>query len=284
MKYHSVRLVRPRLMPDSSVLEALAKSGTKTVYHPAIPGGIPIKHVYGKTPELYAAQLNGDTLNLQEDAIPFLLACDENGILTTLPAEISRTPLAGATDVWRLCRLLRNPKRLELLTRLYRDYRAPSLDGYTVGMAQERGMLKLSATSEYLKSLESIGVIQRKRIGRYTCYYPNAVGAKPAIRKIALQMRQRLLKKSNDLSYAAIFGVMGHALRARIINRLAVMGRQSLSQISEWMRKPPRALVRDLKPAVILGLLHSDSDDLDRAYTCRIPADPIAQLIISLAR
>lgn len=284
MRHPSTRTDQPHLKPQSAALEAIAKSGTKTVYLPSIPAGFPKRYVYGKTPELYAAQLNGDMFNPQGRTIAFAAARDGKEILTTLPAEMSRYALAGGDEVWQLCRLLRNPKRLELLTRLYRDYRDPSLDGFTVGAAQDRALLKMSATSEYLKSLESIGVIRRRRIGRYTCYYPDTLRAKPAIREIATHMRQRLLQRSNDMSYVAILGVMGHALRASIINRLAVTGRQSLSQISEWTHKPPRALARDLKPAQIIGLLYCDTDDFDRTYACRIPADPVAQLIIALAR
>ena len=70
-------------------------------------------------------------------------------------------------ELWQVCRLLSNPKRLSLLRRTY----ALKEVGLGVNEATDRFELGQSAISQYFKQLLEVGLVRRERGGRLVGYY-----------------------------------------------------------------------------------------------------------------
>jgi len=288
------------VLPKKSVRRVIAESGTHFEWFSRVHS-LPRKYIYGKTPEEFDRALAGEvpyacrvpartTYSLtppRTDDIPrepaqsdtYCDMCRSDGALLGADGRSG----CGSELVWNLCRKLDNPKRHELLIRLYRDYRDPQNDGFDVTEAEDKSELNQSATSEYLKQLEELGLVRRERGGRHVVYFPDYSKALPAIREIASMLRYRHLKGDGDRSYAFVFPAMKNAFRARVIHHLACGGDGSVAALCDRYGKKPRFLMRDLDPAVKCGLLDLTSQDSDGTYLYAPPEDPIGQRIVELS-
>jgi len=179
--------------------------------------------------------------------------------------------------LWDLCKLLNNPKRLDLLVRIYELKH----DGLNVGLAVEDAGIGQPSTSAYLRQLEDIGVIRRERSGRFVNYYGNTRSARDEISVVADMIKARVRRNPKDRDFAEHFAIMMNPFRLRVLHFLCTGGNGSRIRLCEKFEKEPRILTRDLKPAVDSGLLSLDEDD---TYRYLPPAEPITRRIVELAQ
>lgn len=219
-------------------------------------------------------------------------------IRTTYPKEpldtssLPRTPMGSShiaisedpNRIWELCRLLKNPKRLDLLARIYREKPGGELCGYMVKEAWNEGMLNQAATSEYLKDLARIGLLRRARRGRMVNYAPDCSNAEPAVRDFAELLRYQMTHGSYDMRFSAYLPPLSNAFRARVIHAVAMRGRMATDELCRLFNKERWALIRDLEPAVKGTLLDSDDGTDPEFYIYAPPDDPLAQRLVELAR
>lgn len=180
-------------------------------------------------------------------------------------------------EMWEFCRKLSNPERLGLLRQV-----CEARDCLNVGVAQEGAPgLKQSGTSQYLGQLWKMGLIRRLRSGHYVNYYADAENAYASIRDAAVALQNRFREESRtqsrDESYVLVMRVMGNAMRARIVGKLAREGLMTLDYLCDRMGMDAKILNRHLKPAIEAGLVECDAKGFLRLNR---PTDIIAQLII----
>lgn len=183
-------------------------------------------------------------------------------------------------EIWELCKKLNNPVRLKLLVEIYA--KRPDA-GVNVGFAMDESKLIASTASEHLAALAALGLIRRRRSGRFVNYYPEIADENPHIAQIGRMIRERVLERPDDLAFAKVFPAMMNAFRARAVAFIAKSGGVTLLDLAEKYDKEMRLITRDLKPAVELGLLSVSADGTGGVYTYNPPSDPIAQRIIDLS-
>jgi DNA-binding transcriptional ArsR family regulator len=181
------------------------------------------------------------------------------------------------TEMWEFCRKLSNPERLGLFRQV-----CEASDCLNVGVAQEGAPgLKQSGTSQYLGQLWKMGLIRRLRSGHYVNYYADAENAHASIRDVAIALQNRFREESRtqscDESYVQVMRVMGNAMRARIVGKLAREGLMTIDYICDRMGMNARILNRHLKPAIDAGLVVCDANGFIKLNR---PTDLIAQLIL----
>lgn len=209
--------------------------------------------------------------------------CDTEGLPRENPLPTHIAISVGKNRVWELCRLLKNPKRLDLLVQIYRDCKDPRLDGVSVNDMVDDGLLNQAATSEYLKQLEGIGLIRRQRVGKSVRYFPDYSSAEDAIRDFASLLRGRLQTERYGLDFIKYMPALSNAFRASAVNVIAENGRMSVEMLCDLFKRPPRFLFRDLKPAVVDTLLGTDDSENPTVYWFQPPSDAIAQRLVELA-
>ena len=179
--------------------------------------------------------------------------------------------------ICELCKLLNNPLKLEMLLRVY-----SAKDGVNVGVLADemspRGLV-LSAVSQYLKQLESLGAVRRVRAGRYVNYFPNDA-ASADIRSVIATIAAR---KGNCRTLAPYFAALMNPFRAKVVAALRKAGKISGVEICERTEHQLRYLKRDLQAAVDAGLVWADDSEPSLAvYRFCEPTDPVARLLVSL--
>ena len=181
--------------------------------------------------------------------------------------------------ICKLCKLLNNPLKLEMLSRVYL-----AKDGVNVGVLADemssRGLV-MSGVSQYLKQFESLGVMRRERAGRYVNYCPNP--------KAAADMKSAVIaivsRKENLPALAPYFAALMNPFRAKVVAALRKAGEISGVEICERTEHQLRYLKRDLQAVVDAGLIWADDSEPSLAvYRYREPSDPVARLLVSLCR
>lgn len=179
--------------------------------------------------------------------------------------------------ICELCKVLNNPLKLELLLRVH-----SVRDGANVGVLADemsRRGLVLSGVSQYLKQLESLGVIRRSRDGRYVNYYPDLRGASADVKAVVEALVSR---KGSLAELAPVFAALMNPFRTRVVALLHKAGEISGVEICEKTQHSLRYLKRDLQAAVDAGLLWADDSEPALAvYRSCEPKDPIARLLVS---
>ena len=183
-------------------------------------------------------------------------------------------------EVWELCKKLNNPVRLKVLAEIYAMRPAP---GVNVGVLVESCGLNEPTVSEHLSALASLGLIRRRRSGRFVNYYPEISNEHPRIAEIGLLIRERVMTNPGDLSFASVFAAMMNAFRARAVAFIAKSNGATLLDLAEKYDKEMRLVTRDLKPAVESGLISVSAEGADGVYRYNPPSDPIAQRIVELS-
>lgn len=265
-------------LPKKSIEQVIEEQNTKVVWLPGA-GGLPRKYVYGKVPGEPVADFTW-----RQEKKPILCCRPETDerIIREHSAECSRNPGSGG-GLCAMCKLLKNPKRMDLLVRLYRDSLSLTDSCLNVGNAQDGSGLFLAATSSYLRQLADIGLVRRERSGRLVNYYPDFSRAAVEVQGIAALIMRRLQKEGGDLSFVPVFRVMMGATRARIVRYIASGGDGCIECLSEKFQLQTGDLRHYLKFAVEGGMLFCDCDDPDGIYHYIVPADPIARRIVELS-
>lgn len=153
--------------------------------------------------------------------------------------------------LWDMCKLLNNPRRLDLLVKVY----SVKNDGLNVGLAVEGSGLQQPSTSAYLRQLEYIGLIRRQRSGRFVNYYANTKSARDDVSVVGDMIIERVRKDPKDRAFAAHFNVLMNAFRVRVLHYLWKGGNGTPVALCEKFDREMRLLVRDLKPILDSGLL-----------------------------
>ena len=176
-----------------------------------------------------------------------------------------------------LCKVCNNPLKLEMLVRIH-----SAKDGVNVGVLADemspRGLV-LSAVSQYLKQLETLGAVRRVRAGRYVNYFPNDA-ASADIRSVIATIAAR---KGNRKTLAPYFAALMNPFRAKVVAALRKAGEISAVEICEKTEHQLRYLKRNLQAAEDAGLIWSDDSEPSLAvYHYCEPSDPIARLLVAL--
>jgi len=178
--------------------------------------------------------------------------------------------------LWDMCKLLNNPRRLDLLVRIY----SVANDGLNVGLAVEGSGLQQPSTSAYLRQLEAIGLIRRERSGHFVNYYANTKAARDEVSVVGDMIIERVRKNPKDRAFAAHFDILMNAFRVRVLHHLWKGGDGSPIALCEKFDREMRLLTRDLKLVVDSGLL---AVELDGTYRYCPPDEPVTCRIIELA-
>lgn len=180
-------------------------------------------------------------------------------------------------ETWELCRKLANPERRGLLRRV-----CEARDGLNVGIAVDSADgLKQAATSQYLGQLWKLGLIRRMRSGRFVNYTADGANAPVTIREIAIAIEERFRAEtgsnSRDERFCAILGVMGNAMRAKLVRLIYENGPVVKDYLCDRTGLSVKAMLRHLKPANDIGLVQSADGE---SFRLCLPEDPISRLII----
>ncbi len=119
--------------------------------------------------------------------------------------------------LWRTCRILSGPTRLALIRRII------GKPGQCVSELAKAERLSWPRASQELRRLQSRGLVQVERTGRYVRYYPEAdplvSSAKPLLR--ALQEICARFPPEEDEGIAAMAKGLSHAKRLEIVRVLS---------------------------------------------------------------
>ena len=181
-------------------------------------------------------------------------------------------------EVCDLCRVLANPLRLEILARVY-----CAMDGFNVGFLadeMQKHKLGLSAVSQYLMQLERIGIIRRRREGRYVNYYPSPSHVPSSLHGIVKRIIENL-RANDSRDYARAFPILKNPFRAKVIGILSCSQTLlSTEAICIRTNHNPRHLYRDLKCAIKSGLIYADGNCIDASYSYIQPQSEIVRLMV----
>lgn len=177
-------------------------------------------------------------------------------------------------EVWEYCRKLNNEARLDLLRQVYvAEY------GLNVGLALDASVLGQSGVSQYMKQLESLGLLKRQSSGRFVNYHPELKAPSIVARALVPLLMERFRSSLKpDMSFTQVFPALMNPLRARIVARLAKKGAMTYDEITDQFDIQARHFLRRMTPILTCGLAVQEDD----VYTYQPPLDPIAQTLISL--
>jgi len=182
------------------------------------------------------------------------------------------------SDVCELYKLLYNPLRMEMLRRVY-----DSRDGINVGLLVDemtKHGIKQSCVSQYLKQLEGVGVIVRRRVGKYANYFADCSNA-PANVRNAVREIMRYHDRHPRYDVGPVLGVLMNPFRAAVVRAVANAGRMSGPTICVKFAHQPKYLKRDLQAAVDAGLFAMD-DSEEPVYRFVPPSDTVTDKLIAL--
>jgi len=285
--YDNLKKALKGMLPQKDVRRVLAESGTKTVWYPRVHSWEPPRPVPQTDTIPHDTEMDRLTMGSEaasRAAYAFVGDKPDSGWVHDPRVGLWLRGKCGGNNIWRLCRLLNNPRRLKLLIVLYKacpDATNDALDVTTAGCVSNYSQ---SNVSLFLKQLCELGLFRRARSGNHTLYYPGSPDAAPEIAEIASQIRRRLMDGSYDTSYSAVFAPMMNDFRARVVHYIACGGDGCAENLSELLCKKRKFVLRDLSYALEGGLLDTTSEDGEGRYFYRPPADPIAQRIVELAR
>ena len=179
-----------------------------------------------------------------------------------------------------LCKLLNNPLRLKMLTRVY-----ASRDGVNVGILVDEMLnegLNQSGVSQYLKQLEHLGVIRRERAGRYVNYYADCTNCDSRVAE-AVRLIIGRVRSNGEMSFTRFFGVLMNPFRAAVITYLAAGNAGDPVSICTAFGHQRKYLRRDLQMALDEGLLAvDDSSEILGVYSYVKPADALVATLVRL--
>lgn len=178
------------------------------------------------------------------------------------------------SEVCEIYKLLYNPLRMEMLRRIY-----DSRDGMNVGLLVDemtKHDIRQSCVSQYLKQLERVGVIVRRRAGKYANYFADCSHAPANVRNA---VREIMRHPQRDVG--PVLGVLMNPFRATVVRAVANAGRMDGATICAKFAHQPKYLKRDLQAAVDAGLLAMD-DSEEPVYRFVPPSETITDKLIAL--
>ena len=174
--------------------------------------------------------------------------------------------------LWRTCRTIANRTRLRIPGLLFAQ------PGQSVSLVATHLKQPLSLISEYLRMLESRGLLEARRVGRRVTYRPGpSTGDGPSPRLVAaLRLAITREPRSIECAYRAATAFT-HPRRIEIFRALLTQP-QTLEQIQISTRIPVRSLLRHLSKLEARGFVASEMG----IYTTTLPADAFGRTLALL--
>jgi DNA-binding transcriptional ArsR family regulator len=161
-----------------------------------------------------------------------------------MPIETTLHP-----TLWRTCRVIANRNRLKIFRLLIDE------PGLTVSAVAERLGVSVPAASEYLRALESRGLLTTRRVGRWVKYQCAGGGSESSGAVLATALRAAFREDNNALE--AIFRAataFTHPRRIEIY-RAVQAGAVTLAQAQAATRIPAWALLRHFQKLETRGFI-----------------------------
>ena len=185
-------------------------------------------------------------------------------------------------------KLIHNPHRLRMLELIYESKDGGCNVGYLCDEFERLG-LNASSVSTYLGDLEETAIIRRERAGKYVNYLADDRYAPARISEawncIRLMLDGKSVEERQSL-YAnmdRVFEVLMNPFRARVIVALKEDGSMSSAMICEKFLHQMKYLKRDLKIAVVNGLITADDSDVACAnYSISSDIDAFTEKMMEL--
>lgn len=175
--------------------------------------------------------------------------------------------------LWRTCRALANRRRLQMM-RYLTARRTPV---HVTELAQQIG-IPVPVASQYLRLLNSRGLLQAKRIGRSVLYKSGSDPSMPATRAL-LQGLQASLKRGPESVEAAFSALTGFTHPRRIaLLRAVAHGASSVRALCSAAGTPRRSTSRHLRKLVDRGYLRT----VRGHYGISQPRLPLAFVLLNL--
>lgn len=175
--------------------------------------------------------------------------------------------------LWRTCRILSGPTRLALIRRIIRE------PGQSVSELAKAERLSWPRASQELRRLQSRGLVQVERTGRYVRYYPEAdplvSSAKPLLR--ALQEICARFPPEEDERVARMAQGLSHAKRLEIV-RLLRQDPLAFPTLRARTRMPNATLWRHLGILEEAGWIRRDG----RIWKLAANETPLAKCLLKL--
>jgi len=171
--------------------------------------------------------------------------------------------------LWRTCRVLANRTRLRMLSLLFRE------PGLTVSRVAQRVEAELPVASQYLRALESRGLLMARRRGRWVYYQPPTARAggfaAPLVAALRLQFRRDSQSEEPIFKLATAFT---HPRRIEIFRALG-SGAQTFKRLQGATSVSGWTLRRHLNKLERRGFAVRDGD----LYKARLPGGPAARVL-----
>ena len=182
--------------------------------------------------------------------------------------------------IWDLCKALHNPRKAEILFRIWDCENGVAGVGELGEYMSERGV-KLSGVSQYLKQLETLGLLMRERDGEHVYYHADLGRAVREVREVA-EMIHRRHKDGGSMEFLRAFGVLMNPFRARVANYLQCGGDGSLEMICQAMKCSVHHFARDIRKGVELGMFVREGCR-DGVWRLEMPDDEIVRRVVELS-
>jgi DNA-binding transcriptional ArsR family regulator len=180
---------------------------------------------------------------------------------------------AGQPTLWRTCRVLANRRRLQILIVLIRQ------PGQTVSSIARQIRLSLPAASQYLRALESRGLLTCRRVGRVVEYRPAATRTEAGGGSIATALRMFVGRThpSPDVLFK-LATAFTHPRRIEVY-RAVKNGADSFVRVRARTHMSARALARHLAKLEARGFVRNEGD----IYAVTNHAHPLGRVLAGLA-
>ncbi len=174
--------------------------------------------------------------------------------------------------LWRTCRVLANPIRLNLLRELF------SAKELSVTALATSSGLPEKLTSPQLRTISARGLITSRTEGRWVFYSDKANPAVEHANTILILVRECCkmgMKNEEVIHYATAFT---HQRRIDIVGRLQQKAMTS-QELSLATQISPPALNRHLRKLINRGMVECS----DKQYALKIPSNPLGQALLQIA-
>ena len=175
--------------------------------------------------------------------------------------------------LWRTSRVLANRKRLQILALLIRQ------PNQTVSTVARQMRLSLPAASQYLRALESRGLLTCRRIGRRVEYRPASATTEGAAGEILTALRLVFCRKAQPID--ALFKLataFTHPRRVEVFRALKG-GPASFAKLQAATHISARGLSRHLAKLEARGFVKLETD----GYAATPQAHPFGGVLARLA-
>ncbi|HKP05421.1 MAG TPA: helix-turn-helix domain-containing protein [Chthoniobacterales bacterium] len=183
-------------------------------------------------------------------------------------------PSSPQPTLWRTCRVLASRKRLQMLACLIRH------PGQTVSAVAQQTRLSMPAASQYLRALETRGLLTCRRVAKRVEYRPAPATSDSAGAEIVDALR--LAFGRGEQPADAIFKLataFTHPRRIEVFRALK-KGAASFAKLQAATHISARALARHLSKLKSRGFVKREK----QIWMLNVPRHPLARALARLAR